>query len=171
MTKAAFSQPDPIPASDATLRIPVRPQRWLFVLGLFVHPPLAAMCFWGASDSESLGICLFMVAVGLFVLGLFAFSVLVLSRMRNRRLEIVADAETLEVPMGALGKLVRVPFAAMRSASIMETPTAVTSFWALTVKYADGDRTRALVINSQFVGMEAFEKVCALLTDRGLLRR
>jgi len=154
---------DPHPAE---LRIPVRPQRWLFVLNLFVQPAVCALFVLVAMHADGWE-AVFGGVMALVTLILFGFAVLVLIRTWGKTFELVVG-DTVEVPSLLTGRVRRVPLAAIRGGRIEETRARGVSFYALRLELAEGESPRSIVVNSQLVGPAAYDRFCAALSARGV---
>jgi hypothetical protein len=147
------------------LRIAMKPQTWLFVANVIIQPFLLALGILMLRDgSWIMGGFLTLIGASLFAVG-----VLALKRTRGRVLEIVLDADTIELPNPLSGKVQRIPLASLKRGQVMELRTAnVASFWQLTLAYDREGRERATVVSSQFVGKDGFDSLCAALRERGI---
>jgi hypothetical protein len=147
------------------LRIAVRPQRWLFVLNLFVQPALFALFVWIALDGG--GVSLLFIAMALVVLLLFVFSVVVLVRTWGKTFELVVG-DAVEVPHPIRGRTTRVPLTSIQGGTVVETRASGVSFYSLTLEVAPPALPRTLVISSQFVGSDGFVRFHEALVARGV---
>jgi len=150
----------------AELRIPVRPQRWLFVLNLFVQPAVCALFVLVAVHADGWGAA-FGGLMALVTLVLFGFSVLVLVRTWGKTFELVVG-DLVEVPSLLTGRVRRVPLTAIRGGRIEETRARGVSFFALRLELAECESPRSIVVSSQLVGPAAYDRFCAALAARGI---
>jgi hypothetical protein len=147
------------------LRIPVRPQRWLFLLNLIVQPALFALFAWIALSGGGMG-ALF-IAMALVVLLLFVFSVVVLVRTWGKTFELVVG-DAVEVPHPIRGRVTRVPLTSIQGGYVVETRASGGSFYSLTLEVAPPASPRTLVISSQFVGSDGWARFREALVARGV---
>lgn len=148
------------------LRIPMKPQLWLWVANLLIQPPMTALFAWLAMDASSgLGARLLMLALAGCCGLLSVFTLLVLSRTLGRTFEITLDERTLRVPAVIRGVVEEVPLASITKAAITETRTTTTSFFQLDLEARD---RKAVRVMSQFVGTDAFHQLVEALRARGV---
>ena len=144
----------------------MRPQRWLFVANLLIQPPLLALFVWMATGAESTGERIFggvFAAIAVLLLGILG------ARARAHDGEGLRDprrGRRDHVPNPLRGTSDRVAFAAVERAVLQETRTTTTSFWMLRIDH--GTPAKSVVVTSQMIGPEAFDRVKAVLVERGV---
>jgi hypothetical protein len=148
------------------IRIPVKPQRWLWITNVLIQPPIALLCGWAATDPEGgLGLRVFMLALAATCGLLFVFALLVLSRTLGRTFEIVLDERALHVPNVIRGITEEMRLASITKATIDETNSNGVSFFSLRLEASD---RKPVVVMSQFVGPAAFHELVDALRARGV---
>jgi hypothetical protein len=155
-------------STPTEVRIPVRPQRWLFVINLIVQPPLTALFAWMALDADGLGSALFGAVLALVTLLLCGFSLAVLVRTWGKQYELVVG-ETVEIPNLMSGRVVRVPLTAIRGGQVIETRARGVPFYSLTLQLVPPATARSAVISSQLVGPAALARFREALAIRGVV--
>jgi hypothetical protein len=148
------------------VRISVRPQRWLFVLNLFVQPPMTALFAWMAVSTEGLT-ALFGAVMALVTLSLFGFAIALLVRTWGKQFELVVG-DTVEIPNLLSGRVIEIPLSAIRGGQVIETRTRGVSFYSLRLDFAATASARNTVVSSQLVGPDAFTRFREALVARGV---
>ncbi|MCB9682356.1 MAG: hypothetical protein H6733_12890 [Alphaproteobacteria bacterium] len=151
------------------LRIPVKPQLWVWWLGVVVMPMLTALFGWLAVEDVE-----HRVAWALFTLvpfGLWFVAVAVLRRLRGRTLEIVVD-DVVEVPAMFRDRVDRFAVADILTGNVTQMNASGVVYSTLFLKLRPeasgaGSKGRVVSVASQLVGPEAFRDLVQALVARG----
>jgi hypothetical protein len=149
------------------LRIPARPQLWLWWGSVIVFPPLAALTFYGAwagGGGSRVGVAL----MGLLFVALSALAVVVLVRVHGRPFHVVLASAHLEIPSLTRRGSIVVPLSSIERAVVHTFRVNGVAFSDLTVSYRANERRKSAVVAQQLIGREALDHLCEALSARGV---